>query len=42
MGCEMVYFGVTIEGAGKDHASAGGSYDIAMELAEKVFKVKSL
>jgi lysyl-tRNA synthetase class 1 len=33
-------FGVTIEGAGKDHASAGGSYDIAMELAEKVFKVK--
>ncbi len=31
-------FGVTIEGAGKDHASAGGSYDIAMELVEKVFK----
>ncbi len=30
-------FGVTIEGAGKDHASAGGSYDIAMELVEKVF-----
>ena len=33
-------FGVTIEGAGKDHASAGGSYDIAMELVEKVFKAK--
>lgn len=33
-------FGVTIEGAGKDHASAGGSYDIAMELVEKVFGSK--
>ncbi len=33
-------FGVTIEGAGKDHASAGGSYDIAMELVEKVFDAK--
>lgn len=33
-------FGVTIEGAGKDHASAGGSYDIAMELVEKVFGAK--
>ncbi len=30
--------GVTIEGAGKDHASAGGSYDIAFSLCEKVFK----
>lgn len=29
--------GVTIEGAGKDHASAGGSYDIAMELCKEVF-----
>ena len=29
--------GVTIEGAGKDHASAGGSYDIAMELCKAVF-----
>lgn len=29
--------GITIEGAGKDHASAGGSYDIAMEICEKVF-----
>jgi len=29
--------GVTIEGAGKDHASAGGSYDIAMEICKKVF-----
>ncbi|MBU0998394.1 lysine--tRNA ligase [Patescibacteria group bacterium] len=29
--------GITIEGAGKDHASKGGSYDIAMELCDKVF-----
>ncbi len=33
-------FGVTIEGAGKDHASAGGSYDVALQLAESVFKIK--
>jgi lysyl-tRNA synthetase class 1 len=30
--------GITIEGAGKDHASAGGSYDIAMALCDEVFK----
>ncbi len=30
--------GVTIEGAGKDHASKGGSYDIAMTICEEVFK----
>lgn len=30
-------FGVTIEGAGKDHASAGGSYDIAHKLITEVF-----
>lgn len=30
-------FGVTIEGAGKDHASAGGSYDVAMQLITDVF-----
>jgi lysyl-tRNA synthetase class 1 len=30
--------GVTIEGAGKDHASAGGSYDIAMTICREVFK----
>jgi lysyl-tRNA synthetase class 1 len=29
--------GVTIEGAGKDHASRGGSYDIAMEICKEVF-----
>lgn len=29
--------GVTIEGAGKDHASKGGSYDIAMEICKEVF-----
>ncbi len=31
--------GVTIEGAGKDHASKGGSYDIAMELCRDVFGI---
>ena len=30
--------GITVEGAGKDHASKGGSYDIAMVLCEEVFK----
>jgi lysyl-tRNA synthetase, class I len=29
--------GVTIEAAGKDHASKGGSYDIAMALCKDVF-----
>jgi lysyl-tRNA synthetase, class I len=29
--------GITVEGAGKDHASKGGSYDIAMSLCEEVF-----
>ena len=29
--------GVTVEGAGKDHASAGGSYDIAMAICKEVF-----
>lgn len=29
--------GVTIEGAGKDHASKGGSYDIAMTICRDVF-----
>lgn len=33
-------FGVTIEGAGKDHASAGGSYDVAMQLITDVFHGK--
>lgn len=32
--------GVTIEGAGKDHSSAGGSRDIARELVKKVFKIE--
>ncbi|MCL4354267.1 lysine--tRNA ligase [Patescibacteria group bacterium] len=31
-------FGVTIEGAGKDHASAGGTYDVAMKICKDVFK----
>ncbi|MBP6913703.1 MAG: lysine--tRNA ligase [Candidatus Levybacteria bacterium] len=30
-------FGVTIEGAGKDHASSGGTYDIARKLVKDVF-----
>lgn len=30
--------GVTIEGAGKDHASKGGSYDIAMAMCKDIFK----
>ncbi len=30
-------FGVTIEGAGKDHASAGGSYDVARKIVNDVF-----
>lgn len=29
--------GITCEGAGKDHGSAGGSYDIAMALCDQVF-----
>lgn len=29
--------GITIEGAGKDHASKGGSYDIAMAICREVF-----
>lgn len=32
--------GVTIEGAGKDHSSAGGSRDIARELVKKVLKIE--
>ena len=31
--------GVTIEGAGKDHSSAGGSRDIAKELCNDVFHI---
>lgn len=31
-------FKVTIEGAGKDHASAGGTYDIARKLVKDVFE----
>lgn len=30
--------GITIEGSGKDHSSAGGSRDIARELCKEVFK----
>lgn len=30
--------GVTIEGAGKDHMSAGGSYDVAKALCNEVFQ----
>lgn len=31
--------GVTIEGAGKDHSSAGGSRDIARQLVKEVFHI---
>lgn len=37
MGIKMVDFGVTIEGAGKDHASAGGAYDVARKICKDVF-----
>lgn len=30
--------GVTVEGAGKDHMSRGGSHDLASQVAEKVLK----
>lgn len=33
-------FGVTIEAAGKDHASAGGSYDVSGRICEDVFGKK--
>ncbi len=33
-------FGITIEGAGKDHASAGGTYDVAKKILKDVFKVE--
>jgi lysyl-tRNA synthetase class 1 len=31
-------YGVTIEGAGKDHGSAGGTYDVAQKLLRDVFR----
>lgn len=30
--------GVTVEGAGKDHASKGGSYDVASAICKDIFK----
>lgn len=33
-------FKVTIEGAGKDHASAGGTYDVARKIVKDVFSQK--
>lgn len=33
--------GVTVEGAGKDHSSAGGSRDIAKELCKDVFHIEN-
>ncbi|MCL5411961.1 MAG: lysine--tRNA ligase [Patescibacteria group bacterium] len=32
--------GITVEGAGKDHSSAGGSRDIANSLCREVFKIE--
>jgi lysyl-tRNA synthetase, class I len=36
-GAHWKVIGVTIEGAGKDHASKGGSYDIAMRIVKEIF-----
>jgi lysyl-tRNA synthetase class 1 len=33
-------FDVTVEGSGKDHGSAGGSYDIAMKICKDVFETE--
>lgn len=33
-------FGVTIEGSGKDHMSAGGSFDVAANILKEVFNQK--
>lgn len=33
--------GVTIESSGKDHMSAGGSYDVAKATAEEVFEIEA-
>jgi len=32
------HFGITVEPFGKDHATAGGSYDTGKEIARKVFR----
>jgi lysyl-tRNA synthetase, class I len=37
-GAHWKVLGVTIEAAGKDHASKGGSYDIAMAICKEVFR----
>src|SRR3989344_4153887 len=39
-GAKWATFGVTIEAAGKDHASSGGSYDVASRICEDVFHKK--
>ncbi len=36
--CKWQAIGVTVEGAGKDHMSRGGSHDLATEVAERVLK----
>jgi len=33
-----VHFGITVEPFGKDHATAGGSYDTGKEIARRVFR----
>lgn len=38
--CKWKVIGVTVEAAGKDHMSKGGSYDIASTIAAKVLKYK--
>ncbi|HYK08677.1 MAG TPA: lysine--tRNA ligase [Candidatus Eisenbacteria bacterium] len=34
--CVWKVLGITVEGAGKDHMTAGGSHDVAQQLCEKV------
>lgn len=36
--CKWQAIGVTVEGAGKDHMSRGGSHDLATQVAERVLK----
>lgn len=34
-------FGITVEGAGKDHISKGGTRDTAEEIAKEIFKIEA-
>lgn len=39
--CKWKVIGVTVEAAGKDHMSAGGSYDIASAISREILKYKA-